>query len=140
MPKVRRNGAKKWVQRASIAGGDYEEGVKNPRRNWAGATADASDNYKEAITKSLQKDSFKKGVVKAGDEAWLKGAIEKGVSRYPSGVAQAESKYQEKISPYLDTIESTSMPPRYPKGDPRNIQRVVAIAKALHDKKISMQG
>ena len=140
MPRVRPNGAKKWVQNAGQASGAYEDGVKNPRKDWAKSTADAAENYKEGITKSLQKNSFKKGVEKAGNASWLKGAIEKGVSRYGPGVAQAESKYASNIQPFLDTIESTSLPPRYPRGDPRNIERVKFMAKALHDKKIQLQG
>ncbi len=138
--KVRRNGGRKYVERAAVAGPAYKEGVENPRRNWSKATADGSENYKTGVTKAIQNDSFKKGVLKAGDEAWLKGSIEKGVSRYPTGVALAENKYNEKIAPYLDTLEGLSLPPRYSKGDPRNIARVAAIALALHNKKLQIKG
>ncbi len=139
MPKVRPNGAQKWVDRAGVAGPAYEAGVKNPRRNWSKATADASENFKTAIQKAIAEDRFKKGVIKAGDEAWLKGAIEKGVSRYPVGVAVAKDKYQNAIAPFLSTIEAVSLPPKFPKGDPRNYERVKAIGEALHAKKVSMQ-
>ena len=41
------------------------------------------------------------------------------------------------FQPYADTIRSTTLPPRFPKGDPRNLERTKAIATALFNKKQS---
>ena len=39
------------------------------------------------------------------------------------------------MQPYLETIAATQLPPRFAKGDPRNVQRVAAIAAALRKRK-----
>jgi hypothetical protein len=46
--------------------------------------------------------------------------------------------YEKGFAPYRDVIEQTALPPRFPKRDPRNIQRVSAIATALAKKKTGM--
>jgi len=43
--------------------------------------------------------------------------------------------YEKGFAPYRDEIEKTALPPRYPRRDPRNIQRVATIAAALGKKK-----
>jgi hypothetical protein len=48
---------------------------------------------------------------------------------------QRQQDYQEGVQPYLDTIAATVLPPRFPKGDPRNLERVKAITTALRKRK-----
>jgi len=139
MPKVRGNGADKWVNRASVATEDYRQGVNNPRRDWAQATEGASDSYKQGVQKAISEDRFSKGVSKAGTQAWKRGSMDKGASRYAPGVAASKDKYRNNVQPFLDTIEQTDIGERYPRGDPRNIERVARLAKALHDKKNEMR-
>lgn len=130
----------KYVNRASVAGPDYEQGVRNPKRSWEQATFAAEKNYEVGITESMGRKAFGKGVKKAGDGKWIKGVVEKGVSRYPVGVSVAKSAYETAIAPFLDTISKITLPPKGPKGSPANIQRVAVIAKALNDKKKSLLG
>jgi hypothetical protein len=48
----------------------------------------------------------------------------------------AKDDYAKGFGPYANVIAATTLPPRYPKGDPRNIERVSAIAQALHQEKV----
>ena len=41
--------------------------------------------------------------------------------------------YQAGVQPYLDTIAATTLPPRFTKGDPRNLDRVKIISQALRN-------
>lgn len=116
----------------------YKEGVQNPRRPWAEATLAAEGNYKAAVTQAAAEGRQGKGVRKAGDDKWLKGARDKGPTRFSAGVVLGKDNYREGFSPYHQEIQSVTLPPRGPKGDPGNIQRVTAIATALHEKKLSM--
>jgi hypothetical protein len=109
----------------------YEDGVKNPKRDWAQTTAAAEDTYKTAVTQAASKGRFGQGVKKAGTAKWQKGAVEKGVSRFGVGVSMAKDAYAEGFGPYHQVIASTTLPPRFPRRDPRNLQRVAAIATAL---------
>ena len=138
MPNVRPASevADKWARVTPARAEDYAEGVRNPKKDWAQATKNAEDTYKAGVTAAIGRGAFGKGVDKAGTSKWQKGATEKGIDRFGPGVMVAQEDYERGVAPYLEVIERTTLPPRYPKGDPRNIARVTAIAKALHEKKI----
>jgi len=138
MPKVRAGSSQRWVDHASRATDDYVQGIQNPRADWAIATSNAEGNYEQGIQDAISKKRFGKGVKRAGSQAQISGAIGKGKDRYAGGVSAAEAKYASRVQPFLDTIANLSLPPRGPKGDPRNLDRVAAIAKALRAKKLSM--
>jgi hypothetical protein len=110
---------------------EYAEGVKNPRTDWATAAAAAEENFKSGVTAAANAGRFGKGVRKAGSAKWLKGATDKGTVRFGAGVALAKDAYQAGFDPYRQAIESLTLPPRFARRDPRNLQRVTAIATKL---------
>ena len=132
--------ASKWQRRTSSAAGEYAEGVKNTQKDWARNTADAEGNYEAGIQAGIARKAFGKGVVKAGTESWRTGAIEKGVPRFPAGVAGAQDKYNKGFKPYHEAIANLALPPRGPVGDPGNINRVAVIADTLHQTKLNLKG
>ena len=136
MARVRPGSSERWKRRASASGADYEAGIRNPRKDWAKATAEAETNFESGIRQAVAEKRFSKGVQKAGTSKWSAKALSKGVDRYPAGVADAEDEYARGVKPYLDAIEAVSLPPRGPKGDPRNLQRVKAINDALRARKL----
>lgn len=129
--------ASKWSTRAQAAGPDYTAGVKNTQADWAGATAAAADSWGAGVSAAVSDGRFAKGVTAAGTQKWQSAAGTKGAQRYPQGVAGAQSAYNTGFAPFLAVIQQTNLPPRAPRGSPNNIQRVSAIAAALHQKKIS---
>ncbi len=124
--------AQKWKERASIAGPDYEAGVRNPKKSWSGAAIAQEGAYEQGVQAGIARKAFGKGVRETGDEGWSKGAIEKGVARFGPGVALAEEKYNSEMGKVISTIERTSLPARGPRGDPRNMERSNKLAAALH--------
>lgn len=139
MPAVRDVGAiaRKWARVTPQRTEDYLDGVKNPRRDWAESTANAEDNYKAGVTKAANEGRFGRGVRSAGSEKWRKQAIAKGQARFGEGVALGEQDFAAGFEPFRQVIESTKIPPRFPKGDPRNLERVKVLSEALHKKRIS---
>lgn len=67
----------------------------------------------------------------AGTEKWSKKAKDLGVRRWPEGVAAAKPDYQAGMAKVIAAIEGTTLPPRFPAGDPRNYERVKAIGEAV---------
>ena len=123
--------ARKW---ASVTPGrteDYRAGVENPRRDWAQATVAAEGAYDAGVTQAIAKKRFGKGVKAAGTEKWQRGAIEKGTARWGPGVTIAQDIYGRNFAPYRDAIERVTLPARYAKRDPRNLDRVKAVVNAL---------
>jgi len=139
MPKVKPIGTigEKWSRVTPARAGEYRSGVEHPVRDWAEEAVAAEDRYVRGVTEAANAGRFGKGVSEAGTVKWQHGAIKKGPSRFAEGVAIARPDYEKGFSPFRDEIERTDLPPKGPKGDPGNIQRVAVIAAALHAKKIS---
>lgn len=135
MPAIRGNAGAKWVRRTQNAGAEYAEGVRNPRVSWQQATVAAAGNQAKGVQQAITEKRFEKGVAKAGDQRWQSKALSKGEARFGPGVAEAQGDYDAGFAPYAQVIQSTNLPPRGPKGDPANIQRVAVMAKALNDAK-----
>ena len=127
--------ARKWATVTPQRSADYEEGIKNPVRDWATNAKAASDSWKAGVQSAVQRDAFAKGVTAAGTAKWLKGALEKGVARWGPGVALAEDDYASGFGPFRDAIARTNLPPRFPRRDPRNLERVKVIVEALRAQK-----
>lgn len=123
--------AAKWARVTPLRSQDYEDGIRNPRVDWATATGAASDAWKAGIQQAIAQDSFRKGVTKAGTSKWQTSAIAKGPARWQQGVAVGQAAYETGFAPYRDAIERVTLPPRYAKRDPRNLDRVKAIVDAL---------
>lgn len=130
----------KWARRAGNASDEYLQGVQNPRVDWATATAAAEKAYEDGIQKSVARKAFGKGVKKAGSTKWQNAAIEKGPDRYRTGVQLGQAAYEEGFAPFRAAIASLNLPARGAKGDPKNIDRVRAVAEALHKKKLELEG
>ena len=127
--------AEKWARVTPMRSADYEAGVKDPIRDWATNTAAANAAYKAGVTEAVAKDRFLSGVKKVGTEKWKRKAVEVGPMRFSQGVQVAQPDYEKGFAPFRDVIEKTTLPPRFAKGDPRNIDRVRVIAAALAEAK-----
>ncbi len=140
MGRVRAGGAERWKSRAAAASQTYVDGVNNPRRDWAEATAAAEANYAQGIQSAVSKKSFSKGVKRVGSEKQKRGVTEKGATRFAQGVQLGDANYQTGIAPYIQELESKTLPPRGPKGSPANLERVRAVNDALFKKKQQIKG
>lgn len=129
----------KWQRVASVSQTEYKAGVSDPKTDWAQATAAAEANYNQGVQAAISRSAFGKGVKNAGTAKWQKGAIEKGATRWSEGISLSGDAYAEGFAPYRQVIANLKLPARGPKGDPKNIQRVAAVASALHDAKLKRQ-
>jgi hypothetical protein len=123
--------AAKWAQRAGAAGQAYTSGVTTTQKDWATDTAAAASSWAQGVTTAATNGTFASGVQKAGTAKWKTKASTVGAQRYPTGVAAAQPFYQTGITPVLQTLASLTLPPRGPKGDPSNLNRVSVIDTAL---------
>lgn len=128
--------ASKWSRVTPQRTEDYAAGVKAPKTSWQAATTAAAGAQAAGVQEAIKNKSFEKGVAKAGDAKWSAKASSVGADRFGQGVQAAQGEYEQGVAPYLQVIQSTSLPPRYSKGDPRNIERVRVMAKALRDAKV----
>lgn len=127
----------KWASVTPQRTGDFEAGVKNPKKDWAAQTAGAEEAYEAGVTEAIAAKRFGRGVKDAGTSKWQEKTLKIGVGRWGPGVRAAEADYADGFAPYHDTIARTTLPPRYARGDPRNIDRVATIAAALHNTRVT---
>lgn len=128
--------ARKWADVTPGRSQEYEMGVKTPKKSWAQGATEAKEAYEQGIADSISRGSREQGIAEAGDSKWQRGAIVKGVQRFGVGVRAAQGDYQSGFAPYASVIASTTLPPRGPKGDPRNYDRARVMGEALHAAKV----
>lgn len=124
--------AAKWSRVTQGRSQDFQNGVKSPRRSWATSAQASEESYKAGVTAAANEGRFGKGVGAAGDKKWQDKTVNIGVARWAPGVTAATNDFESGFAPYADVISKTNLNPRYPKGDPRNYQRVQQIGDALH--------
>jgi hypothetical protein len=127
----------KWVRRAGAAAQDYRAGVQNPRTSWQEATLDAEEAQAAGVQEAIADGRFAKGVAAAGNQKWQSKAASKGADRFGPGVQAGKSDYERGFAPYQSVLSGLTLPPRGAKGDPRNLERVRAVAEALREAKTS---
>jgi len=128
--------ADKWTRVTPGRTADYKLGIQNPRRDWAEETLAAEGNYKAGVDAAQAKGMFAKGVSKAGTSKWKEKALKKGPGRFAEGVYIAGPDYEKGFAPYHAAIERVDLGPRFPKRDPRNLDRVRKIVDALVAEKV----
>ena len=128
--------AAKWSRVTQGRSQDFQNGVKSPRRSWVQSTVAAEDSYKAGVTAAANEGRFGKGATAAGDKKWQDKSVNIGVARWAPGVTAATKDFESGFAPFADVISKTTLNPRYPKGDPRNYQRVQQIGDALHAARI----
>lgn len=137
MPAVRPGATDKWNRRTAAATPDYRAGVDSSPNNWEANTVAAAASHKAGTEQALRENRFEKGVKKSGGAYYKQRAMTIGADRFASGVEAGKGNYEEGVKPFLDTIAATTLPPRGPKGDPRNYERVKVMGEALRKKKIT---
>ena len=126
----------KWTRVTPQRTEDYKIGIQNPRRDWEEEATAAKDNWKAGVDAAAAKDMFAKGVREAGTAKWRDRAMKKGPSRFAEGVYIAGPDYEKGFAPYREAIAAVDLGPRFPRRDPRNIERVKKVVEALIAKKV----
>lgn len=121
----------KWTRVTPGRVEDYKLGIKSPKRDWADETEAAKENWKAGVDAAAAKDLFAKGVVAAGTKKWQDKALKKGPGRFAEGVYIAGPDYEKGFKPYHEAIERVDLGPRFPRRDPRNLDRVKRVVNAL---------
>jgi hypothetical protein len=129
----------KWVDVTPGRSAYYEKFAVPAGSDWEAGAVAASGTYKAGISVADIEARFKGGVKKAGAEKYSRKVREVGVARFGPGVAAARADYEKGVSPFLDEIAKLTLPPRAPRGDPRNLERVAVIAKALAAKRLALR-
>ena len=126
----------KWTRVTPGRTEDYKLGISHPKRDWEAETLAAKDNWKAGIDAAHGKGLFEKGIVRAGTKKWQDKALKKGPGRFAEGVYIAGPDYEKGFAPYREAIAAVDLGPKFPRRDPRNLERVRRVVEALVEEKI----
>ena len=126
----------KWQRVTPGRTEDYKIGIKNPKRTWSTEAKAGKGNWKLGVDAAHMKDLFAKGIDKAGDTKWEGMALKKGPTRFMEGVTIGGPYYEDGFKPYHDAIERVDLGPKFPRRDPRNLDRVRRVVEALVAEKV----
>jgi len=127
----------KWARRAGAAGPDYQSGVAAPARDWATETGASESAYEQGVQEAISRKAFGREVRKAGSAKWQGKATTVGAPRYTDGVGKAKVEFNTGFAPFASVIQQVSLPAKGPRGAAANIERVRAVADALHNKRVA---
>ncbi|MEK7179972.1 MAG: hypothetical protein AAB706_00695 [Patescibacteria group bacterium] len=136
--KTASNSAKKFVERASAASGDYLSGAQSTSKDQSAAAIAGKANYAAGINAALAAGRYEKGLQKSGKSGWLKGITDKGANRFAEGVASGASKYAANSGLYDSARSAADSMPRGPKGSEANFARAKAVGQALRKLKTGL--
>ena len=126
----------KWTRVTPGRTEDYKLGIAHPKRDWEAETLAAKDNWKAGIDAAAGKGLFEKGIVRAGTKKWQDKALKKGPGRFAEGVYIAGPDYEKGFAPYREAIAAVDLGPKFPRRDPRNLERVKRVVDALIEEKL----
>lgn len=122
--------AKKWATVTPTRAAYYESGVRTTAKDWAGSAVAATSAYDAGVTEAIGRGAYADGVSKRGTSGWREATLAKK-ERWGAGVRLGEPNYVAGFAPFRGVIESVTLPPKGPRGDPGNYARCEAIGTAL---------
>jgi len=122
---------RKYQARAAVAGQDYLDGINAPSRDQAEAAAAAAPTWAAGVQQAIADNRYADGVTDAGTAKWRARSQSVGAARYPQGIQAGLADYRSGVAPFLEVLQGLELPPRMPRGDPSNNQRVMAVNAAL---------
>jgi hypothetical protein len=128
---------KKWTEVTPGRASYYEAGASGKGGAWEAGAKAAEPNWKTGVAAASAAGSFGKGVGRAGASKYDAGIRDKGVARWPQGVSVGGPNYGKGFGAYHGALSALTLPPKGPKGDPKNLERVRVIMTALRAKKVA---
>ena len=126
----------KWTRVTPTRTEDYSKGIANPKRDWSAEAIAAKGNWKAGIDAAAAKDLYAKGISAAGTAKWKNKSLTLGPGRFAEGVYQASADYERGFAPFQAAIAAVDLGPKFPRRDPRNLDRVKRVVTALVEAKV----
>ena len=128
---------RKWGEVTPARSQEYGVNAAAAGSRWEQATLGAAANYGAAVRAGNIEARQSAGVRRAGAAKYSRKIRDVGAGRFGSGVAAAVTDFGAAVSPYLQAIAGVDLPPRRPRGDPGNYQRVNAVGTTLLQRRLA---
>ena len=142
LPRLRALG-QKWMNRAIGAQQDYVNAVTQPEtaRVWQQNAAAAADTYNQAMQQVIAENRWGNVMANISPDVYLAGVRTKA-GRRVEGIRAAVSKWEAGYRPIAEAIDNVlpTLPPRGPKMSDANINRFLAVIRAIHEAALRRRG
>jgi len=128
--------ATKYVEVAPTKAPYYEKEVKAAGDDWKEGALAGQKAYETAMRDPKVLARRKEQIDDAAKEKYVRKAGTLGPDRYAAGTAAAKEDFRSGFEKYHGVIAALTLPERGPRGDPKNINRVKAVADALHKARV----
>ncbi|MEM1606216.1 MAG: hypothetical protein QXW41_08245 [Fervidicoccaceae archaeon] len=78
------------------------------------------------VVEAVAVNSYARGVAATPSDLWRSRTLTTGVTRYTEGVNRSVRVYEA-----FKPLSELALPLRAPRGDPKNLERVLAVVRAL---------
>jgi len=125
----------KYQRGVAGAGQDYANGVQNPSRPWASATAAAAARYAAGVQEAISNGKFQRGVQRAGDAKWQQRASTIGAQRYTGAAGEAAQAFGAVAGQVMQAAAAARQAATAQPNTTfdQRLQRMVAAARATSD-------
>jgi hypothetical protein len=123
----------KLVRRAQAAGGDYVEGMRNPKRDPVASARRAKGKWANRVQEAIQNNSYERGVSAQDYQEAVRIATEDGGAAYTQGVAKRATKIARvfaDLAPRLGAV-SQAIQQMPQDTDAQREQRLLAARRAM---------
>ena len=134
MAKIKAMGdiREKWTRVTPGRSTDYQKGIQGTAPgDWEGSAAAGADNWQQGVTMAAAEGRYATGVRGKGSR-WQRKSLDVGAGRFGPGVQAAAPEFEAGFAPFHQALSGLTLPPRFPRGDPRNVDRVRVIAETLN--------
>jgi hypothetical protein len=128
---------KKWTDVTPTRQTEYATNTPAAAQKWEANAIAAAANYQASVSAANIGARQSAGVRRAGAAKFSRKVTQVGANRFGPGVQAAGQDYAQSFSPYLQAIAAIDLPPRRPRGDPSNYQRVQAVGNPLHQLRLA---
>lgn len=126
----------KWVEVTPTRRTYFENGIKRSADKWLNNAIAQDDAWKEGVQEAIAKDLRRKGLNEDAKRKYLERGAGIGPGRWAQGIGIAKDEYQRGMAPVVEALRATTLPPRFKRRDPRNLERVRAVFEALTKLKV----
>lgn len=128
----------KWVEETPRRSTYYEKETPAAGSRWEANATEAAPQFKAAVTAPGIELRYVGGIKRVKAAKFIRKVTQVGVARFGPGVTAAKEDYHTGVDPYIKELAVVDVPPRKPRGDPGNLDRVKAIFEALHKKRLAV--
>ena len=105
--RTAKDAAERRTRKIAVSASEYEEGVKNPREDWATRVKETEAKRDQGLKEAIADGRITKGAVACGTNRQIAKTIEKGVPNWQSQATSEEANkaYEDSMGKVINCVD-----------------------------------